>query len=57
MKQKNFLARKKQQRRRKRAKRQVKAFESKEVEFDKLPSLAKQFVARKRRAAARTKAE
>ena len=57
MKQKNFLAKKKHHRARKRAKAQVKAFESKEVKYDKLPALAKKFIARKRRAAAAAPAQ
>ncbi len=53
MKQKNFLAKRKHHRKRKRAKTQLKAFEAGEVKYGELPSLAKKFVARKRRVAAR----
>jgi hypothetical protein len=53
MKQKQFLARRKQQKRRKRAKQKVKRYEKGELKYADLPKLAKRFLARKRRQAAR----
>ena len=54
MRQKNFLAHRKHQRRRKSIKAKVKAFEAKELKYEDLPILAKALVARKQRQAART---
>lgn len=57
MRQKNFLAKRKHHRARKRAKARVRAFEAREVNFEELPELAKTFLARKRRAAAQAPAQ
>lgn len=56
MRQKQFRARKKHHRRRKRAKQKVKLHEQGEIAYEKLPRLAKELVARKRRQAARSTA-
>lgn len=53
MRQKQFRARKKHQKRRKRAKQKVKLYEQGEVKYEQLPRLAKELVTRKRRQAAR----
>lgn len=53
MKQKNFLAQRKQKKRRKRAKHKVKLYEKGELKYSDLPRLARKLVARKRRQAAR----
>jgi len=53
MKQKNFLARRKQRKRHKRAKEKVKLYEKGEVKHSDLPRLARNLLARKRRQAAR----
>jgi hypothetical protein len=54
MRQKSFLARRKQQRRRKRAKQKVKLYEKGELKYAELPRLAKELLTRKRRQAARS---
>jgi hypothetical protein len=56
MRQKGFVAHRKQQKRRKRAKQKVKLYEKQELKFSELPRLAKKLMARKRRQAARTAA-
>ena len=56
MRQKTFLARKKQQKRRKRAKEKVKLFEQGKLKPEELPRLARELLARKRRRAARASA-
>ena len=53
MKQKNFLAQRKQKKRRKRARHKVKLYEKGEVKHSDLPRLARNLLARKRRQAAR----
>jgi hypothetical protein len=50
MRQKSFVARKKHQRRVKRAKLKVRLYEQKQLKFDDLPRLAKKMLAKKRRA-------
>lgn len=47
---KRYVAQKRQRRRRKTAKGKVKLYEQGKIPYDKLPSLAKKFVARKSRA-------
>jgi hypothetical protein len=47
---KRYVAQKRQRRRRKTAKARVKLYEQGKVPYDKLPSLAKRFLARKMRA-------
>ena len=47
---KRYLAQKRQRRRRKAAKGKVKLYEQGKIPHDKLPSLAKKFLARKMRA-------
>jgi hypothetical protein len=47
---KRYVAQKRQRRRRKSAKGKVKLYEQGKISYDKLPSLAKKFVARKSRA-------
>ena len=54
MRQKSFLARRKQHKRRKRAKQKVKLYEKGELKHAELPRLAREFLARKRRQAARS---
>lgn len=54
MKQKAFRARKKHQKRRKRARLKAQAYERKELKYEELPKLAKKLVARKRRQQARS---
>ncbi len=56
MRQKGFVARRKHQKRRKRAKQKVKLYEKRELKFSELPRLARKLMARKRRQAARTAA-
>jgi len=53
MREKGFLAGKKHHRRRKRAKRQVKLYEQGQLNYEELPRLARELLARKRRRAAR----
>lgn len=53
MKQKQFLAHRKQKKRRKRAKQKVKLYEQGELKYADLPRLAKDLLTRKRRQAAR----
>jgi hypothetical protein len=50
MRQKGFVARKKHQRRVKRAKLKVRLYEQKQLKYDELPRLAKEMLAKKRRA-------
>ena len=52
MRQKNFKARKKHHRRRKRAKQKVKLYEQGKLKLNDLPRLARELLARKRRQAA-----
>lgn len=54
MKQKNFLARRKQKKRRRRAKEKIKLYEKGELKHSDLPRLARELLARKRRQAARS---
>jgi hypothetical protein len=54
MKQKNFLARRKQKKRRKRAKHKIKLYEKGELKHSDLPRLARELLVRKRRRAARS---
>jgi hypothetical protein len=56
MKQKNFLAQRKQKKRRRRAKHKVKLYEKGELKHADLPRLARNLLARKRRQAARVSA-
>ena len=56
MRQKGFVARKKHQRRVKRAKIKARLYEQKQVKYDDLPRLAKEMLAKKRRATASTAA-
>ena len=51
---KRYIAQKRQRRRRKTAKGKVKLYEQGKVPYDKLPSLAKKFLARKMRALSKT---
>jgi len=50
MRQKGFVARKKHQRRVKRAKAKARLYEQKKVKYEELPRLAKEMLAKKRRA-------
>lgn len=52
MKQKNFLAWKKHQKRRKRAKQKLRLYEQGELKYEELPRLAREMLAKKRRAEA-----
>lgn len=54
MRQKAFLAHRKHQKRRKRARQKVKLFEQGKLKREQLPRLARKWVARKRRLQART---
>lgn len=56
MRQKAFVAHKKHQKRRKRAKQKIRLYEKGELKHSDLPRLARELLARKRRQAARTKA-
>lgn len=56
MRQKQFVARKKHQKRRKRAKQKVKLYEQGQLKYQELPRLARELLARKRRQAARSAA-
>jgi len=56
MRQKSFVAGKKHQKRRKRAKQKVKLYEQGKLKHDELPRLARELLARKRRQAARSSA-
>lgn len=54
MRQKQFIARKKHHKRRKRAKLKVKLYEQGQLKYKELPRLARELLARKRRQAARS---
>jgi len=56
MRQKQFVARKKHQKRRKRAKQKVKLHEQGQLRYQELPRLARELLARKRRQQARSSA-
>lgn len=56
MRQKNFVAWKKQHKRRTRAKDKVKLFEQGKLKYEELPRLARELLARKRRFDRRTAA-
>jgi len=56
MRQKSFVARKKHQKRRKRAKQKIKLHEQGQLKYEELPRLARELLARKRRQQARSAA-
>lgn len=56
MRQKTFVVRKKHQRRAKRAKHKARLFEQGKLKYEELPRLARQMLAKKRRAEARAAA-
>jgi hypothetical protein len=56
MRQKTFRAHRKHQKRRKRAKQKLRLLEQGQMKYQELPRLAKKWVARKRRQAARATA-
>jgi len=56
MRQKQFVARRKHQKRRKRAKQKVKLHEQGQLRYQELPRLARKLLARKRRQQARSAA-
>ncbi|MFQ5777335.1 MAG: hypothetical protein ACE5IP_04950 [Terriglobia bacterium] len=56
MRQKQFVARRKHHKRRKRAKQKVKLYEQGQLKHSELPRLARELLARKRRQANRTAA-
>ena len=54
MRQKGYVAARKHQRRVKRAKAKARLYEQKKLKYDELPRLARNMLAKKRRATART---